>query len=95
MKVLVTGATGYIGGSVADRLNALGHNVRGLVRSADKLPLLKKRGIEPVLGTLDDSEILAHAADAADAVIHAASADHPGSVVTLVSALERTGKTLI
>lgn len=95
MKVLVTGATGYIGGSVADRLNALGHNVSGLVRSADKLPLLKKRGIEPVLGTLDDSEILAHAADAADAVIHAASADHPGSVVTLVSALERTGKTLI
>jgi nucleoside-diphosphate-sugar epimerase len=56
---------------------------------------LKDRGIEPVLGSLDDSEVLAHAADAADAVIHAASADHPGSVVTLVSALERSGKALI
>ncbi|MGP0088132.1 MAG: NAD(P)H-binding protein [Steroidobacteraceae bacterium] len=95
MKVFVTGATGYIGGSVAQRLNALGYDVRGLVRSADKLPLLKERGIEPVLGTLDDADILARAADAADAVIHTASADHPGSVVTLVSTLERTGKTLI
>ncbi len=95
MKVFITGATGYIGGSVAERLVALGHGVSGLVRSANKIPLLKERGIEPILGTLDDSEILARAGDAADAVIHAASADHPASVVTLVSALERSGKTLI
>jgi nucleoside-diphosphate-sugar epimerase len=95
MKVFVTGATGYIGGSVADRLIALGNQVTGLVRSADKAPALKARGIEPVRGTLDDSEMLADAANAADAVIHAASADHPASVVTLVSALERSGKTLI
>jgi nucleoside-diphosphate-sugar epimerase len=95
MKIFVTGATGYIGGSVAERLVALGHDVTGLVRSENKIPPLRERGMEPVLGTLDDSEILAHAADRADAVIHAASADHPGSVVTLVSALERTGKSLI
>jgi nucleoside-diphosphate-sugar epimerase len=95
MKIFVTGATGYIGGSVAERLVALGHNVTGLVRSEHKIPPLRERGIEPVLGTLDDSEILAHAAAQADAVIHAASADHAGSVVNLVSALERTGKPLI
>jgi len=95
MKVFVTGATGYIGGSVAERLIASGHQVVGLVRSTEKAPLLKDRGIEPVLGTLDDSELITNAAHAADAVIHAASADHPGSVVTLVAALERSGKTLI
>ena len=95
MKVFVTGATGYIGGSVAERLIASGHQVVGLVRTAEKARLLKDRGIEPVLGTLDDSEILTNAAHAAEAVIHAASADHPGSVVTLVAALERSGKTLI
>ncbi len=95
MKVFVTGATGYIGGSVAERLIASGHQVAGLVRSKEKALLLKDRGIEPVVGTLDDPEILMNAADAADAVIHAASADHPGSVVTLVSALERSGKALI
>ena len=49
MKVLITGATGYIGGSVAERLVALGHDVSGLVRSANKIPLLKERRIEPIL----------------------------------------------
>lgn len=99
MKVFVTGATGYIGGSIAEKLVASGHEVRGLVRSTEKekekIPLLKARGINPVAGTLDTPEILTSAAQAADAVIHAASADHPGSVVTLVTALERSGKLLI
>jgi len=95
MKVFVTGATGYIGGSVAERLVASGHQVVGLVRSAERIPLLKDRGIESVLGTLDDPEIIANAAHEADAVIHAASADHAGAVVTLIAALERSGKTLI
>ncbi|MGO9087533.1 MAG: NAD-dependent epimerase/dehydratase family protein, partial [Candidatus Sulfotelmatobacter sp.] len=95
MKVFVTGATGYIGGSVAQRLIASGHQVVGLVRSAESIPLLKDRGIESVLGSLDDPEIITNAAQEADAVIHAASADHPGAVVTLIAALERSGKTLI
>jgi nucleoside-diphosphate-sugar epimerase len=97
MKVFVTGATGYIGGSIAEGLVAAGHQVAGLVRSTEsaKALLLKDRGIEPVLGDLDDLETLATAALAADSVIHAANADHAGSVVTLLAALERSGKTLI
>ena len=95
MKVFVAGATGYIGGSIVERLMATGHQVSGLVRSEGKIPLLKGRGIDPVVGTLDDPEILTKAAQAADAVIPAASADHTGCVVTLVTALERSGKLLI
>jgi nucleoside-diphosphate-sugar epimerase len=95
MRIFVTGATGYIGGSVAERLIASGHHVVGLVRSAESIPLLKDRGIESVLGNLDDPEVVTKTAHEADAVIHAASADHPGSVVTLIAALERSGKTLI
>jgi nucleoside-diphosphate-sugar epimerase len=95
MKVFVTGATGYIGGSVAERLIASGHQVVGLVRSSESIPLLKDRGIESVLGNLDDQEIIMKAAHEADAVIHAASADHAGAVLTLIAALERSGKTLI
>src|SRR5208282_182826 len=95
MKIFVTGATGYIGGSVAERLIASGHQVVGLVRSAESIPLLKDRGIESVLGNLDDSEIITKTAQETDAVIHAASADHAGSVVILIGALERSGKTLI
>lgn len=95
MKVFVTGATGYIGGSVAERLIASGHQVVGLVRSSESISLLKDHGIESVLGNLDDQEILTKAAQASEAVIHAASADHAGAVLTLIAALERTGKTLI
>jgi uncharacterized protein YbjT (DUF2867 family) len=95
MRIFVTGAIGYIGGSVAERLIASGHQVVGLARSAESIPLLKDRGMESVLGTLDDPEIITKAAHEADAVIHAASADHPGSVVTLIAALEGSGKTLI
>ena len=95
VKVFITGATGYIGGSVAERLVALGYEVMGLVRSEEKAALLKERGIASVIGTLDDQEILAEAAQAADIVIHAASADHPASVLALVTALERSGKLLI
>jgi len=95
MKIFVTGVAGYIGGSVAERLIAAGHHVVGLVRSAESIPLLKDRAIESVLGNLDDPEIITKTALEADAVIHAASADHPGSVVTLIAALERSGKTLI
>jgi len=95
MKIFVTGATGYIGGSVAERLIASGHQVVGLVRSAESIPRLKDHGIESVLGNLDDADTITKAAQEADAVIHAASADHAGAVLTLIAALERSGKTLI
>lgn len=95
MKFFITGAAGYIGGSIATRLLSLGHEVSGLVRSESKMPALRVMGIEPVLGTLDDVEVLTAAAQAADAVIHTANADHPGSAVTLICALERTGKLFI
>ncbi len=95
MKIFITGAAGYIGGSVAEKLVAGGHMVSGLTRSEDKATRLKARGIEPVIGSLDDVTVLTAAAQAADAVIHAADADHAASVVTLVTALERSGKLFI
>ena len=81
MKIFCTGASGYIGGSVAAHLAAAGHQVTGLVRSADKADAVRAFGIAPVMGTLDDGEILAQAAQAADVVVNAASADHKGAVV--------------
>jgi nucleoside-diphosphate-sugar epimerase len=95
MKLFITGATGYIGGSLAEKLTALGHKVTGLARSRKQIPLLKARDIDSIAGTLDDADILTKAAQSADAVINAASADHAGSVLSLVTALERSGKLLI
>ncbi len=95
MKVFITGATGYIGGSLAHRLLAEGHQVTGLVRSEARAEQVRARGIAPLLGTLDDGEVLAGAARAADAVIDAASADHPASAGTLLTALEGSGKVFL
>lgn len=95
MKIFVTGASGYIGGSVAAHLIADGHQVTGLVRSPDKADAVRARGIEPVMGTLDDAAVLSQAAKAADAVVNAASADHKGAVVALLDSLAGSGKPFI
>src|SRR5690242_12342695 len=95
MKVFCTGASGYIGGSVAAHLVAAGHHVTGLVRSPEKADAVRIHGIQPLFGTLDDEECLVQAAQAADIVINAASADHKGAVVALTGALAGTGKLFI
>jgi nucleoside-diphosphate-sugar epimerase len=95
MKVFCTGASGYIGGSIAAALAADGHQVRGLVRSAEGAEKVRALGLVPVTGTLDDAAILAAEARAADAVINAASADHRNAAMALLGALEGSGKVFI
>lgn len=95
MEVFVTGATGFIGGSIAVRLLEAGHRVRGLARTSGKADALDRMGVEPVLGSLDDAETLAGAAKAADAVVNAASSDHRGAVDALIGALAGSGKALL
>ncbi|MBK7472336.1 MAG: NAD-dependent epimerase/dehydratase family protein [Betaproteobacteria bacterium] len=95
MKVFVTGATGYIGGAVSSALLAAGHSVRGLVRAADKAQRLKAAGIAPVIGSLDDRELLIDEARHADGVIQAASSDHRGAIAALLEGLDGSGKPLL
>lgn len=95
MKIFCTGTSGYIGGSIAATLAATGHQVCGLVRSTESADKVRTLGIEPVIGTLDDTAILEREARAADAVINAASADHRASAMALLGALEGTDKTFI
>ncbi|PRX97997.1 nucleoside-diphosphate-sugar epimerase [Allonocardiopsis opalescens] len=95
MDVFLTGATGYIGGSVAHRLLRAGHRVTGLARTPEKAAALGRLGVEPVLGTLEDRELLIERARAADAVVNAADSDHRGAVEALVDALAGSGKPLL
>ncbi|WP_457949799.1 NAD-dependent epimerase/dehydratase family protein [Pseudarthrobacter sp. alpha12b] len=95
MKIFITGASGYIGGSVAEKLMAGGHEVTGLTRDTDKATVLAASGIEPVIGTLEDRDILMREARKADAVVSAADADHRASVEAMAGALEGSGKVLI
>jgi len=95
MRIFLTGANGYIGGSAAAALVAAGHSVRGLVRDGAKAAAVSAHGIEPVIGSLDDAALLQAEARAADAVINAASSDHRGTVEALIAALSDSGKCLI
>jgi nucleoside-diphosphate-sugar epimerase len=95
MKIFMTGASGYIGGSVAAALIASGHKVVGLVRSAERAKQVRELGIQPVEGTLSDSDLLARMAREADAVINTANSDDRNSAEALVAALAGSGKPLL
>ena len=97
MKIFLTGAAGYIGGEIATRLRDAGHRVSGLVRPpmeayAEQLHAL---GVEPVYGTLEDSELIGRLASESDAFINTANADHRGVVEVAIAAMRQSGKTLI
>src|SRR5687768_12895159 len=61
-RVLVTGATGYIGGRLVPELLAAGHEVRCMARSPAKLDELAWRSsVEVVRGDADDPASVADA----------------------------------
>jgi nucleoside-diphosphate-sugar epimerase len=93
--IFLTGGSGYIGGTVAATLVQAGYSVRGLVRTQDNADRLKKLGVQPVLGGLDDGELLTREARRSDGVINTASADHPASLVALAAGLAGSGKPLL
>jgi nucleoside-diphosphate-sugar epimerase len=95
LKIFITGANGYICGSVASALIADGHNVRGLVRSREKADAVAAHGVEPIVGSLDDADLLQAEARATDAVVNAASSDHRGAVDALIAGLSGSGKPFI
>ncbi|MBA4124136.1 MAG: NAD-dependent epimerase/dehydratase family protein [Acidobacteria bacterium] len=72
MKVFLTGATGYVGSVVAEKLLGKGHEVSGLARNEAAEAKLIERGITAFTGDLTDAERLKRGAKEADAVIHTA-----------------------
>src|SRR4051812_45054248 len=72
MKILVTGASGFIGSHVADRLLGAGHELRALVRGTSSLRWLEGKSIERVVGDPLRVESLRAAVDGVDAVVHVA-----------------------
>src|SRR5579871_3971084 len=73
MKVLVTGASGFLGGHVVERLAARGDRVRAMVRASSKKGHLEKLpNVELFEGALEEPERAAVAVDGVDAIVHVA-----------------------
>jgi nucleoside-diphosphate-sugar epimerase len=95
MRIFLTGASGYIGGSLAEALRARGDRVVGLTRTRERADELEARGIAPVVGSLKDWDMLIAQAKAADAVINTADADDAYAASALLTALRGSTKTLL
>ncbi len=99
MKVFLTGATGYIGSAVAERLRAAGHQLTALARSDSSAAKLESAGIQPVRGDFSDPKSIGQAARAADGVISLATTYDPSldgpAIDAVLEALAGSNKCFI
>lgn len=95
MKIFMTGASGYIGGTVADALIKAGQSISGLARTEDAAARLRAHGIEPVRGDLSSHSVVRNAARAADAVLNCANADDGFVVAAIIEGLAGSGKAFL
>ncbi|MBP2338833.1 nucleoside-diphosphate-sugar epimerase [Saccharothrix coeruleofusca] len=106
MRVLVTGAAGWIGSALVPELIGAGHHVVGLIRSNRSAAAAAERGVEVLRGDLADLDLLREAAAGVDGVVHLAfghdfsrfeeSAREEGRVIeALGAALEGSDQPLV
>ncbi|KAF6747570.1 hypothetical protein DFP72DRAFT_919668 [Ephemerocybe angulata] len=102
-KILITGATGYIGGSVLGRLlvhpESKSFEIVALVRSAEKAAKISTLGVETVVGDYDNLALLTELASNADVVFEIVDCDRlPPNEALIQGAKQRfeaTGKAPI
>jgi dihydroflavonol-4-reductase len=71
-KYLITGASGFVGHALAERLTHDGHKVRALVRRTSKREELAKMGVEFAEGDVTDERSVRAAVDGVEFVVHTA-----------------------
>lgn len=79
MNVLVTGATGFIGGHLVERLVADGHRVRALARPTSDLSVIGPLGVEVKVGDVTRYSDVRETVDGCELVFHAARVQILGS----------------
>jgi uncharacterized protein YbjT (DUF2867 family) len=82
VKVLLTGATGLLGGALLDLLLANGHEVRCLVREdSPRASLLDPRHTDLLRGDAGDAGALTRALPGVDALVHVAGIEYSPAVL--------------
>jgi len=72
VKFFITGATGFIGGSVTKKLINAGHEVNALVRFPHKAQHLSLMGVKLFQGDITDKESMHHPVKNVDGIFHIA-----------------------
>lgn len=90
MTILITGATGSVGRSLAAELTATGAPVRALVRDPERARALLPGRVEPVTGDFADPASLAAAVAGVEQVFLAAP-NHPDQVAWESAVIEAAG----
>ncbi|KZT23307.1 NAD(P)-binding protein [Neolentinus lepideus HHB14362 ss-1] len=102
-KIFLTGATGYIGGSVLQRLlthpEARSFDITALVRNGEKAKLLESFSVKTIIGSISDFEKVEAAAASSDVVFSIADCDDLPAVQAILNGLKKrhaeTGTTPI
>jgi NADH dehydrogenase len=97
MRVLVTGASGFVGHEVVGELLARGHEVRALVRPRSEKKFRHRHQVEIASGDCLHPEALARAALDCDAVIHLVGIirEFPGRGVTFEAVHVQATKNVV
>ena len=93
MRVLVTGAGGFLGRYVVDRLLARGHNVRAIIRPASSVPNWSS-AVEILRADLRVYDKLEAAFEGIDSVLHLASATSGNEDLQFASTVVATERFL-
>jgi len=72
MRVLVTGASGFLGSHVAEGLKKRGDDVRVLVRKTSNKKFLDTLGVEYAYGAIEDVTAVEEAVKGVEAIVHSA-----------------------
>ncbi|MGE6363407.1 NAD-dependent epimerase/dehydratase family protein [Bacillus paramycoides] len=107
MKVLIIGATGYLGSTIVENFKKQNVELYGLARSIESYKKIKRMGISPIKGDIFKPETLKVATEQVDAVIHVAAPgnafndgatafneDHE-AIKTVLDTMKGTNKTFI
>jgi nucleoside-diphosphate-sugar epimerase len=99
MRILITGATGYIGSAVTEALERAGHELTALARSEEAAARLAAQGVRAVRGDLADIRRVAELSSQADGVVWVATSNREETdapaVAAILARLAGTGKTFL
>ncbi|KAJ7772972.1 nucleoside-diphosphate-sugar epimerase [Mycena maculata] len=90
-RILITGSTGYIGGSVLAAITTAHpeYSITAILRKVSQRYIDAYPRVKTIIGDYDSAEVLAKAASESDVVIHAGDSDHKTAMESLLAGLGR------